>query len=350
MTTVQEAKRIAKDWVEVEAPNIPNFRGAFLSGSVIWKDDDEPQPVTSDVDVKILVYIDDPKRIEEQGLIQQYRSYEGITLETTYSPFQRFSSPESVLADFGYAAHFTRSNILSDSTGNLTKIQKAVTAQFAYKKWVIKRIEGTRDIALWGLNSLQSGSYVDRMLALWYATGIAGIPLQADLRPPTIRKGGIVFLQVMKSHGRQDLHDSILKIYGCHSMTRIDVEMHLDDLTNTFDRAVEIVQSGSMGDYINPIARPIVINGARELINGGFHREAMIWISSMRTICQQTILQDAPANEQKKYAEQYEKLLAELGFRSDVDFQMRAEDGKQLLEDVMQVAAQIVDTNPKIIQ
>ena len=30
MITVREAKRIAKDWVEAEAPNIPHFRGAFL--------------------------------------------------------------------------------------------------------------------------------------------------------------------------------------------------------------------------------------------------------------------------------------------------------------------------------
>ena len=85
-------------------------------------------------------------------------------------------------------------------------------------------------------------------------------------------------------------------------------------------------------------------------MNDGFHREAMIWISSMRTICQQTILQDAPANEQKKYAEQYEKLLAELGLRSEDDFQKRAEDGALLLEEMMQVAEQMVETNEKIVK
>ena len=41
MITVREAKRIAQDWVEAEAPNIPNFRGAFLIGSILWKDDDD---------------------------------------------------------------------------------------------------------------------------------------------------------------------------------------------------------------------------------------------------------------------------------------------------------------------
>ena len=31
MITVREAKRIAQEWVEAEAPNIPQFRGAFLA-------------------------------------------------------------------------------------------------------------------------------------------------------------------------------------------------------------------------------------------------------------------------------------------------------------------------------
>ena len=217
--TVREARRVAKDWVEAEAPNIPNFRGAFLSGSVIWKGNDEPQPPTSDVDLKVVVDMVDPEAIEQQGLIQKYRSYKGILLETTYSPFQRFSSPEKVLADFAYAAHFTRPNIISDPSGDLSKIHKEVSEQFARKKWVIKRIEGERDTALWELNGLQSGSITDRMVALWFATSSAYIPVLADLRPPTIRRGGILCRQVMESIGRQDLYELILKIYGCHSMT-----------------------------------------------------------------------------------------------------------------------------------
>jgi len=349
MVTIREAKRIAQDWVETEAASIPNFRGAFLTGSINWKKDDDPFPSVSDVDLKTLVDNDDPDSLNEQGLIQQYRSYKGIALETTYSPLQGFSSPETDLADYRYAAHFTVPNILSDPTGELIKIQKTIAEQFARKKWVTKRIDGARGSVQWGLDGLQSGSFEDRMLALWFATGIAAIPVQADLRHPTIRKGGIVFLEIMENIGRQDLHESLLKIYGSQSMTRRDVETHLEDLSNTFDRAVEIVRSPSMGDYINLIARPVVIDGAREMVNDGFHREAMIWIGNMRTICQQTILQDAPDEEQKKYSEHYEKFLAELGLHSMDDFQKRAEGLTLLLEEMMQVAKKIVESNQKIM-
>jgi hypothetical protein len=160
----------------------------------------------------------------------------------------------------------------------------------------------------------------------------------------------MVFQQVMRNYGKLDLHESLLNIYGTQSMDRADAERHLEDLTNTFDRAIEIVRSQSFADEINPVARPLVIDGSWELINDGYHREAMNYMLGMRLICQMMIHQDASYEEQKKYSEQYEKLLAELGLRSEDDFQKRAEDGKQLLDEVMQVAEQIVETNEKIVK
>jgi hypothetical protein len=350
MTTVREAKRIAQDWIDEESDNIPNFRGSFLVGSILWKNDDEPLPATSDVDLKTVVDIDDPKLIEEKGLRHQIHSTKGITLETTFSPFQGFSTPERVLADHRYASHFSIPNILSDPSGELSKVQKAVAEQYAQKKWVVKRIEGARDSALWVLNAIQTGSVSDRMfclvVALW---GIAQIPLHADLRAPTGRKCGIEFLDVMGNRGKQALHESLLELLGSQSMTRTDVDRHLQDLSDTFDQAVEVVRSPSTGDYVNKAARPIMIEGSREIINDGHHREAMPWISSMRSICQETILQDAAEEEQRQFTKQYEKLLVELGLCSLDDFQVRAEDGARLLDEVMQVADEIMERNANII-
>jgi hypothetical protein len=189
------------------------------------------------------------------------------------------------------------------------------------------------------------------MLALVFAfVGITQIPVHAVLKPPTGRKCSILFLDIMKNHGKQDLHESTLKFLGCQTMERVDVERHLEDLSNTFDRTIEIARSPSLGDKVNKATRPVVVEGAWEIINEGFHREAMSWISSIRAMCQQTILRDAPEEEQEKYVEQYQKLLADLGFYTENDFQKRAEDGKQLLEEVMKFAMQIVETNRKINQ
>ena len=157
-------------------------------------------------------------------------------------------------------------------------------------------------------------------------------------------------LEILKTHGRQALHESSLEFLGSQSMVRDDVVSHLEDLSITFDYVVEIAQSPSLGDYANKAARPVVIDGSWEMVNDGFHREAMSWITSMRAIFQETILRDAPDEEQKQYVEQYQILLAKLGFYSEGDFQRRAEDGKQLLDEVMQVAEQIVETNERIVK
>ena len=154
----------------------------------------------------------------------------------------------------------------------------------------------------------------------------------------------------MENHAKPALHQSLLQLFGSHSMDRKEVEMYLKDLSITFDRAVEIIQSPSMGDFVNIAARPVAIDGAWEMINAGFYREAMFWIAVMRAICQVTIQQDASEEEQTLYAEQYVKLLAELGLSSRDDLHRRVEDGKQLLDEVMQVADQIIEKNPKIIQ
>ena len=352
MIKVSEAKRIAKDWVEAEAPNIPNFRAAFLNGSILWKDDHELQPETSDVDLKILMDVDEPEWIHEHGLIQQKRAYKGIILETTFSPFKEFSTPERVLADFVWAAQFSVPNILSDPSGELSVLQKTVAAQFARKKWVIKRIEGARNYALMFLDNTQKGNFKDQWMALVYAVsgGITMIPIQAELRPPTIRKGNIAFKKIMENHGRQDLHERLLRILGTQSIKRVKVERHLHELSGTFDRALEIMKSPSQFGFIEPISRPLVIHGSREMVDEGFHREAMVWIMCMLAECQKTIDQDGSEEEKQKYMERYERILAEMGFRTEEDFQKRVDDGKKLLDEVIQVAKQIIETNPKIIQ
>lgn len=351
MITVRSAKRIAKDWVEAQAPNIPNFRAAFLNGSILWKNDDESQPKTSDVDLKILMDVDDPEWINEHGLIQQKRAYRGIILETTFSPFEEFSKPNQILADFVWAAQFSVPNLLSDPTGELTKIQKTVAGQFARKKWVIKQIEGARDYGPMFFNHAQQGNFKDRWMALVYAVsgGITMIPIQAELQPPTIRKGNIVFKRIMENHGRQGLHEWLLRILGAQSIKRVEVECHLHELSDTFDRALEILKSPSQFGFIDPISRPFVIKGSWEMINDGFHREAMIWIMCMLAECQKTIDQDGSDEEKQKYLERYEKLLAELGFRTEQDFQKRVEDGIKLLGKVIQVTEQMVETNQQIV-
>ncbi len=90
-------------------------------------------------------------------------------------------------------------------------------------------------------------------------------------------------------------------------------------------------------------ARSVVIDGSWEMVKDGFHREAMFPIATMRAICQATIQQDATEDEQMLFAEQYMKLLADLGLSSSNNYQKRAEDGAHLLDEVKLDAVQMFE-------
>ena len=53
--TVAEAKAIALEWASRRAKEIPDFVGAFFDGSICLLNDEDPFPVTSDVDLQMAV-------------------------------------------------------------------------------------------------------------------------------------------------------------------------------------------------------------------------------------------------------------------------------------------------------
>jgi hypothetical protein len=180
---------------------------------------------------------------------------------------------------------------------------------------------------------------------------IAQIPALADLRDPTVKKCLVVFRELMKTYGTQELHESVLALLGCQKTDQVDVERHYQDLSSIYDRAVEINQSpGIHMDKISEVAQASELASLREMINEGLHREAMFMIVALRAMCRDVCLQDAVEKEKAQHEQQYKKFVAELGIRSKDDIQKRAEDGTLLRDEVMQVAAQIVETNQKIIQ
>ena len=152
----------------------------------------------------------------------------------------------------------------------------------------------------------------------------------------------------MEHQEKHPLYEAVLKFLGSDGMDRHDVEGYYHDLITTFDRAVEIARSPTIGDFVNAEARPIVIGGAWELIESGFHREAMFWILLMRTICQSTMDNDASGTEKEQSTRRYERLLAAQGLVSADDLTPRAQYGERLLEQVMRVAEEIIETNPSV--
>ena len=64
--------------------------------------------------------------IYKQGLIQQILTYQGITLDVGFDPYQDFIQPESMLANFRFACHF--SAFIQDKVGSLSPVQDKTIA------------------------------------------------------------------------------------------------------------------------------------------------------------------------------------------------------------------------------
>ena len=99
---------------------------------------------------------------------------------------------------------------------------------------------------------------------------------------------------------------------------------------------------------INPVARPIAIDGSRELIERGDHREAVFWIVVTYSRCQKVLYHDARAALRDGFTPGYRELLADLGIASSADLQRRGEQVKAFLPRLWEVAEAIIVANPEI--
>jgi hypothetical protein len=132
-------------------------------------------------------------------------------------------------------------------------------------------------------------------------------------------------------------------------MGRGQVEHHLAALTGVFDVAKTVVKTPFFfASDLSDIARPIAIDGSWDLIEHGYHREAIFWIVATYSRCQKVLYHDAPVELQDRFSPGYRYLLGDLGIASFADLQQRAEQVKEHLPRVWEVAEAIMAANPGI--
>jgi hypothetical protein len=343
---VKSAKERAVRWVNDEASKAPGFCGAYFAGSINWMPDDAPFPASSDVDVKVVV--ENPKSFDSL----QHFLYADVLLDVSYTASDKFESPDIILSDYASAAHFTTPNIVADPSGQLAKIQAAVSQNFAQRHWVYRRCEHARD---WCLTSLQrlreSDPLHDQVFAWLYATSIPNhIVLVADLKNPTVRRMFVTSRDVLGKYGYRSLHESLLELLDSSKISQWQVNNLLGACAETFDQAKQIIKTPFFGaSSISDGGRSLAIDGSRELIEHGDHREAMFWIAITHSWCQKALMNDASLELQQRFAPSYQRLLSELGVTSFPDLQQRTEQLKVLLPAIWEVTEAIIAANPEIV-
>ena len=283
--TVSEARALAARWVAEHAAGTPGFAGALLGGSAAWSPGHAELPATSDVDV--MVVTDDPGAAPARSK----RRYAGLLLEVTVLPWDQLRSPEGSLDP--------------------------------------------------------SAPLPSQVLAWLFPTGVTThVLLTAGLRNPTVRLRYLAARTLLADYGRPGFHQELLALLGCAELPRERVERHLTAMTAAFDTAAAVAATPfPFSSDITPAARPVAVDGSRDLVGRGHHREAVFWIAATYARCLAILASDAPAAA-PGYTPGFSALLGDLGIASPADLGRRAGEVRGFLPRLRGVAAAILAANP----
>ena len=138
---------------------------------------------------------------------------------------------------------------------------------------------------------------------------------------------------------------------GYAQLSKPQVASCLTFFEEAFDLAVRIKATPTPFSFkLNPNVRPYVIEGAREMIDEGNHREAMFWLTAGLFISFLTVQADASPEEQERIGTRMGGFLADLGFGDREVTVARVHEGKQVAERVIAFSDEVLVRNPEICE
>lgn len=342
---VKYVKEVARQWVTEEAARIAGFQGAFLTGSAVWLPDDADLPATSDVDVALIHAT--AHHPEKPGKFL----YRDVILDVSWISARELRSPDQILGNYHLAASFRSPQVISDPSGDLARLTTAVSKDYAKHTWVARRCDHAVDKLLSNLELLdESDPFHNQVLSWLFPTGVTThVLLNAGMRNATVRQRYVAVKELLLDYGRGDFHETLLGMVGCAGMSRERVEHHLDALVTVFDAVKGRARSPfPFASDISEFARPIAIDGSRDLIARGHHREAVFWLVATYSRCLAILHTDLPDLEQDEFDNGYRELLGDLGIESSRDLHQRSERVKEFLPTVRDLAEHIMSANPDV--
>jgi hypothetical protein len=342
---IGSARTAASEWVMLHASRETGFQGAYFSGSTTGMHDEAEMPLASDIDVVVVTAQAEPPLKLGKFI------YRNTLVEVTYLSWNQLASVEEVLTSYHLAGSFRVDTIIADPTGQLCRLQTQVSRHFAERVWVRRRCENARQKIVNGLRAIDtSAPLYDQVTAWLFPTGVtAHVLLVAALRNPTVRLRYLAARNVLMEYGHADFYPDLLKLLGCAHLTPQRVELHLDELARTFDAAAaEAKTQFFFSTDITATARPIAIDGSRELIRAGYHSEAIFWIVATFARCHKILAADAP-ELQLALAPAFDAIISDLGITSTYDLISRAEDSIQFLPRLWETTEALLLANPGIV-
>jgi hypothetical protein len=342
---VGDARAVASRWVAGHAAEVPGFAGAFLSGSAAWLPAEAELPATSDVDVLVAT-----TAAPAPPKLGKLRS-EGVLLDVGYLPADQLATPERVLASYYLAGSLRTDTVLADPTGRLRQVQAATARHFAERRWVRRRCQDAEARIVDGLGRLDRAQPLPAQVLAWlFPTGVTThVLLTAGLRNPTVRLRYLAAGRLLADYGLAGFTEELLALLGAGDLPRERVERHLAAMTAVFDDAAAVARTPfPFASDISVATRPVAVEGGRELVAGGHHREAVFWIAATYARCLTILDSDAPAALRARHEPGFAALLGDLGAADPAALGRRASETLGFLPRLRRVAEAILAANPAI--
>jgi hypothetical protein len=340
--TVKRARDAASRWVNQVSAGWPGFEGAFLHGSITWLPDDAILPPTSDLDVIVVL-----SGIAFPPNPGKFR-FDNVLLDASILPADQIQSAEQILGVSHLAGSLRGASILADPTGHLSAMHEVVARDFAQREWVIRRCEHAESKILSFLGSISPDAPLhDNVMSWLFGTGCTThVLLVAGLRNPTVRSRYVAVHDLLAEYGRLDVHEELLELLGAADLSREQVERHFVAMTEAFDVAKQVIRTPVFfASDISNVARPIAIDGTREMIERGYHREAMFWIAATQTRCQTIFASDAPPDIRSRFDPSYRAMLSGIDITSIRELIVLSAETKGYLPRLMLIANEIIAAN-----
>jgi hypothetical protein len=268
-----DAIAIATEWVREQGGETTGYRGAWFTGSVCWMHDDEQLNPSSDVDITIIVRADAMPNAKPG----KFR-HRGILLEVTLAP-DTMLDDQDIALNAPIASSIARNCLIDDPEGILVPWFERVGQTFRRRDTIITRIRTQADTIRQRTGSIDSSAPFHRqILWLFPATLATSLPILAELGNPTVRKRFLAARHVLDRHGFHDAYERLLTVYGFDRVTPEEVTTWLGWLTDLYDLAQNTPTTSTWRQDVDRDSRAISIDGTRDLISAGDHREATWWI------------------------------------------------------------------------
>ena len=334
---VKQVIEVVREWVDVRGRELPGFVGAHLMGSINHMSADAEFPAYKDVDMHILA----------DGSHQMVDLlHRGLYLECAIGEPERYATPEVVLADPETAPNLAVDSVILDPTGRLSELQQAVARDFAQRRWIVARCNAEKE---WAEAAFAEATRQTTSEAAWAQLGwminfLSGLLACANLTSPTHRRCLIVMGDVLREQGRPDLLEALFDLWGIASLTRREVEACLADCAAMFDLATAVTKTPVPFQFkLQPFVRPYVVDGAQEMIDEGYWREAMFWIALFTMVAHGAIQADAAEADKAASRAMYAEFLSKLGWAEAPDLSARLGRARSVMDEVFAVAGRIVD-------